>query len=188
MLENYPKEITSTDGTALVLRPLVKEDEQSLIEFFSRIPEEERWFLRDNMEDPEVVQQWVQNLDYEKILPLVAVKQADNTIIANVRLHRRPAECLRHVAHLRIRVDPQYRHQRLGTWMLLDTIKLAMSVGIEKLIAEFVEGVEQPAMNAARKLDFVEQAVLKEYVKDRQGRYRSLIIMVKSLYREWGDF
>ncbi len=64
-----------------------------------------------------------------------------------------------------------------------------MGAGIEKLVAEFVEGVEQAAINAARKLDFVEQAVLKEYVKDRQGRYQqSLIIMVKPLYREWSDF
>jgi len=188
MLEDYPKEIMSKDGTAILLRPLVQEDEQRLMDFFSRIPDEDRWFLRDNMDDPRVVHEWIHNLDYEKTVPMVAVRETDNTIIANVRLHRRPSECLKHIAHLRIMVDPAYRHQRLGTWMLLDAIKLAMSVGIEKLVAEFVEGVEQTAINAARKLDFVEQAVLKEYVKDRQGRYRSLIIMVKPLYREWSDF
>jgi L-amino acid N-acyltransferase YncA len=188
MLEDYPKEIMSKDGTPILLRPLVPDDEQRLIEFFSRIPEEERWFLRDNMEDPRAVHEWIQNLDYEKTVPMVAVRETDNAIIANMRLHRRPAECLKHVAHLRIMVEPAYRHQRLGTWMLLDAIKLAMGAGVEKLVAEFVEGVEQPAINAARKLDFVEQAVLKDYVKDRQGRYRSLIIMVKPLYREWTDF
>lgn len=188
MLENYPKEITGKNGAPILLRPVVRKDEQRLIEFFSRIPEEERWFLRDNMDDPRVVHEWIQNLDFDKILPLVAVRESDNTIIANVRLHRRPAECLRHIAHLRIMVEPEYRHQRLGTWMLLDAIRLAMSIGIEKLVAEFVEGVEQPAISAARKLDFVQQAVLKEYVKDRQGRYRSLIIMVKPLFREWSDF
>ena len=72
--------------------------------------------------------------------------------------------------------------------MLLDTIRLAMSMGIEKLVAEFVAGVEDAAVNAAHKLDFFEQAVLKDYVKDRQGRYRDLIIMVKTLHRDWSDF
>jgi hypothetical protein len=48
--------------------------------------------------------------------------------------------------------------------------------------------VEGPAMNAAHKLDFLEQAVLKDYVKDRQGKYHDLIIMVKTLHREWSDF
>ncbi len=33
MLEDYPKEIMSKDGTAIMLRPLVREDEQRLIEF-----------------------------------------------------------------------------------------------------------------------------------------------------------
>jgi L-amino acid N-acyltransferase YncA len=72
--------------------------------------------------------------------------------------------------------------------MLLDTIRLAMSVGIEKLVAEFIAGVEDAAMNAAQKLDFFEEAVLKDYVKDSQGRYRDLIIMVKTLHRDWSDF
>ena len=67
-------------------------------------------------------------------------------------------------------VDPAYRQQRIGTWMLLDAIKLAMDIGIEILVAEFVSGVEEAARNAAQKLDFFEQAVLKDYVKDRQGK------------------
>ncbi len=140
MLENYPKEIMSKDGTPILLRPLTRDDEQRLLEFFERIPEDERWFLRDNVAEPSVMHEWIQKLDYNRILPLVAVRQEDNRIIANVRLHRRPSECLRHIAHLRIMVDPAYRHQRLGTWMLLDTIRLAMSLGIEKLIAEFIAG------------------------------------------------
>jgi hypothetical protein len=72
--------------------------------------------------------------------------------------------------------------------MLLDTIRLAMSMGIEKLVAEFVGGVEEAAMNAAYKLDFFEQAVIRDYVKDRRGQYHDLIIMVKTLHRDWSDF
>jgi RimJ/RimL family protein N-acetyltransferase len=188
MLEEYPKEIMSKDGTPVLIRPLVIEDEQGLMEFFSRVPEEERWFLRDNVADPEVMREWIRNLDFSRVLPLVAVKEEDNTIIANVRLHRRPSECMAHIAHLRIVVDPAYRNQRIGTWMLLDTVKLAMRMGIEKLVAEFVAGVEEAAVHAAHKLDFFEQAVLKDYVKDRRGAYRDLIIMVKNIHREWSDF
>lgn len=188
MLEDYPREIVIKDGTPIILRPLALEDEENLLEFFSRIPEEERWFLRDNVADPAVLREWIRNLDFRRILPLVAVREDDNRIVANVRIHCRPSECLAHIAHLRILVDPSLRHQRLGTWMLLDAIKLAMDMGIEKLVAEFVSGVEEPAMKAAHKLDFFEQAVLKDYVKDRDGTYHDLIIMVKNLHREWSDF
>lgn len=188
MLEDYPKEIMSKDGTPVLIRPLVKEDEQGFMEFFSRIPEEDRWFLRDNVADPQIMREWIRKLDYDRVLPLVAVKEEDGTIIANVRLHRRAAECLAHIAHLRIAVASEYRNQRIGSWMLLDALKLAMSMGIEKLVAEFVAGVEEAAMHAALRLDFFEQAVLKDYVKDRQGAYRDLIIMVKTMHREWSDF
>ncbi len=44
MFEGYPKEIMTKDGTPILLRPLVAEDEQKLAEFFSRIPADERWF------------------------------------------------------------------------------------------------------------------------------------------------
>lgn len=188
MLENYPKEIVTKDGNPVLLRPLVREDEEQLAAFFARIPAEERWFLRDAVDDPVIMRAWLDNLDYQRILPMIAVNPEDGSIVANVRLHRRPVDCMRHIAHLRVMVDPTYRHQRIGTWMLLDTIKLAMNMGIEKLIAEFVGNVEGPAMNAAHKLDFLEQAVLKDYVKDRQGNYHDLIIMVKTLHREWSDF
>jgi L-amino acid N-acyltransferase YncA len=188
ILENYPKEIVTKDGSPVLLRPLVREDEEQLAAFFARIPEDERWFLRDAVDDPAIMQEWMDNLNYDRILPMVAVNPEDGSIVANVRLHRRPVDCVRHIAHLRIMVDPAYRHQRLGTWMLLDTIKLAMNLGIEKLVAEFVGSVEHAAMNSAHKLDFFEQAILKDYVKDRQGKYHDLIIMVKTLHREWSDF
>lgn len=188
MLEGYPKEIMTKDGTPILLRPLVREDEQRLAEFFLRIPDDERWFLRDAVDDPKIMRQWIENLDYDRILPIIAVRPDDGIIIANVRLHRRPIDCISHIAHLRIMVDPAYRQQRIGTWMLLDTIKLAMNMGIEKLVAEFVGGVEDPAMNAAHKLDFFEQAIIRDYVKDRHGKYHDLIIMVKTLHRDWSDF
>jgi RimJ/RimL family protein N-acetyltransferase len=176
------------DGTPILIRPLGRDDEQRLNDFFERVPIEERWFLRHKMDEPEVVRKCMEEVGSSHVLPMVAVRQDDQTIIANVSLHRRESACMEHLAHLRIMVDPGYRHQRVGTWMLLDVIRLAMAIGLEKLVAEFVAGVEEAAINAAHKLDFFEEAVLRDYVKDPQGNYRDLIIMVKKLHRDWSDF
>jgi GNAT superfamily N-acetyltransferase len=188
MLEDYPKEIVIKDGTPVLLRPVTKEDEKDLNAFFASIPQEEKWFLRDDIADPAIMHDWLQNLDYRLTIPMIAVREADGFIIANLRIHRRQATCLTHVAHLRIMVHPEYRGQRLGTWMLLDAVRLAMSIGIEKLVAEFVVGVEASAIKAAHRLDFFEQAVLKDYVKDRNGVSRDLMIMIKNVHSEWSDF
>ena len=114
MLDHYPKEIMTKDGIPILIRPFAKEDQEKLREFFSRISEDERWFIRDDLSDPEVMDKWMQGTDYSRTIPLIAVKQEDGTILGNVTLYMRLSECVSHVAHLRIIIDPEYRQQRLG--------------------------------------------------------------------------
>lgn len=188
MLRKYPKDIATNQGVRLVLRPLVRDDETALAEFYSRLSDEERWFRRHNLADPAVLREWIEDLDHDRILILVVVNPADGHIVGNARLHRRPTQCLRHIAHLRVMVDPMYRNQGVGTQILLDIIGLAKEAGIERLVAEFVTGVEDAAMIAAKKMDFFQQAVLKDYVKDRESNYHNLSIMVKILEQGMSDF
>lgn len=188
MLEDYPKAIVTKDGTSVLLRPVVKTDEPALRRMFAKIPKKEQWFLRENLTDPELLHRWLETLDYNRILPIVAVKEDGGEIIANLRLYRSTSGCARHVAHLRVMVIPEYRSQRVGSWMILDAAKLAMDLGIEKLVAEFVAGLEDVAVKAALRLDFHEEAVLKDYVRDPDGNLRDLIIMVKTLQGQWSDF
>jgi L-amino acid N-acyltransferase YncA len=188
MLEDYPKAIVTRDGRSVLLRPVAASDEQALREFFSKIPEAEQWFLREKLTDPERLHKWIHKLNHDFILPIVAVREDDGTIIANLRLYRTTSESMRHVAHLRVMVLPDCRYHKIGSWMILDCMKLAMDLGIEKLIAEFIDGLEEPAILAAYKLDFRPEAVLPKYVKDVEGKYHDLIIMVRDLHREWSDF
>lgn len=188
MLKGYPKAIVTRDGTCVLLRPIVKEDEAALRTFLDQIPKDEQWFLRAELSNPEVLHRWIQDLDYERILPIVAVREDDGSIIAIVRLYRSGSGCLQHVAHVRIMVLADYRAQKVGSWMILDAVKLAMDLGIEKMVAEFVACAEQVAIKAALKLDFHQEAVLKNYVKDPDGNYRDLIIMIRNLQEDWSDF
>ena len=187
-LKGYPKEIVAKDGTPIVIRPLVKEDEQRLLAFFNSFGEEESCFLRADVQDPEVLHTWIEEFDFERTMPLLAVKDDDGEVLAMLRLYRRPAGCMRHIGHIRILVHPAHRQQRIGTWMLLDMVRLAIDMGIEKLVAEFVAGIEEAGIIGAHRLDFFEQAVIKDYIKDPRGGYRDLVIMVKNLHREWSDF
>jgi RimJ/RimL family protein N-acetyltransferase len=187
MGEDYRKLLKTKDGISVLLRPLQVSDEEPLKKFLARIPDQERWFLREDSSDTNATTEWIRNLDYSKVLPLVAVKVDDGDIIANIQMHRPLAECLRHIAHIRVMVDPEYRRQALGPNLLLAAVKLAMDIGIEKLAAEFVADIHESAIKAALKLDFFEQARLKDYVKGRDGKYYDLIIMVKTLQADWDN-
>ncbi|MCK7504745.1 MAG: GNAT family N-acetyltransferase [Desulfobacterales bacterium] len=59
---------------------------------------------------------------------------------------------------MRIIVLPEFRQKRLGSWMLLDLIHLAMDKGLRELRADFVVGIEDAAIEAAYKLDFFKKA------------------------------
>ncbi len=188
MLKDYPKAIVTKDGDSVLLRPVTVQDEEALNEFFSEIPDDEQWFLREKLNDPEILHDCLQRLDYKRTLPIVAVREKDGRIIANLRLHLSLAPCIGHVAHLRVMVHPSFRSLKIGSWMILDSLKIAMDMGLEKLFAEFIAGAEDAAIGAALKLDFKHEGELKDYIKDKHGGYRDLIIMSRDLQSKWSDF
>ena len=185
MLEEYPKEVILKDGSRVTLRPLEHEDAEPLVAFFQRIPEDDRWYLRHDVSNAATVHQWALGVDYQRVIPIVAL--CNERIIGDATLHRRHYGSSSHVGEIRIVIDPDYRTKRLGTWMLLDLVQLATSLGLEKLVAE-VASNETAALKAIRRLDFVREAVIPELHKDRDGNECDLVIMVKNLAPTWTDF
>jgi L-amino acid N-acyltransferase YncA len=184
-LADYPKTIILKDGDAVTLRPLTAADAEPLVAFFQRIPEQDRWYLRHDVRDAAMVRQWAREVNYARVIPIVAVK--NERILGDATLHRHPYGSSRHIGEVRIVIDPSVRGQRLGTWMVLDVIQLATGLGLEKLVAEIVSG-ETAALKAFRHLDFVREAVISELHKDHTGNFCDLIIMVKNLVKTWTDF
>ena len=52
---------------------MVKEDQRALFQFFQRVPKEDRLFLRDDVSSPKTIQAWVDGLNYNRVLPLLAL-------------------------------------------------------------------------------------------------------------------
>ena len=136
--------------------------------------------------DQDLIRKWMNALGKSNVFSIIAL--AEDRIAAHAGLFMRGFGSTKHVGRLRIVVLPDFRQKRLGTWMLLDLIRLAMDKGLSDLRADFVVGVEDAAINSAYKLDFFKKAVLEEYVKDPQGGRHDLLIMGKRLHKDWGDF
>ena len=182
----YPKEVVLKDGSEAVIRPLEKDDEPLLRAFFAQVPETDRWYMKYDVMDPRTLREWFDKLDTGRVFASVAV--TGEKIIGHASLHLQEFGCTRHIGKLRVLVIPEYRHKRLGTWMLLNLIRLAMDKGLAELRSDFVVGVEDAAIDAAYKLDFFKKAVLEEYVMGPDGRRYDLMIMTKRLHRHWSDF
>ncbi|MEW6671714.1 MAG: GNAT family N-acetyltransferase [Thermodesulfobacteriota bacterium] len=182
----YPKEVVLKEGREAVIRPLQRDDEEMLRRFYAGIPERDRWFMRHDVMDPAVIAKWMDDVDTNKVYAIIAL--AEGRIVGHASLHMREFGSTRHMGRFRLMVLPEFRYKRLGTWLLLDLIQLAMDKGLSEVRADFVVGIEDAAIEAANKFDFFEKAVLKDYVRDEQGNRRDLLIMIKRLHKSWGDF
>jgi GNAT superfamily N-acetyltransferase len=182
MISGYPKTVRLQTGTTVTLRPMLKEDADKLYAFFARVPREDRIFLRDDVSKREVIEAWTRELDYEKVLPLLAV--VGDNVVGDATLHRRKAGWTSHVGKVRLVIDKDYRGKGLGTALLEELISFAKKAGLELLVTEGVMGYQKEALAALKPLGFETGAVLHNYVKDQEGKEHNLVVMVKNLLIE----
>jgi GNAT superfamily N-acetyltransferase len=174
----YPKSLALRDevaGTPITIRPMVAADEEALMAFFLHLPDEERWYLKDDVIAPGVISTWVRNLNYDRVLPLLAVVK--DHVIGNATLHRRTGSARAKVGEVRVVVDPAYRGRGLGTILLHEVLDYAYKEELDAVTFELVEGEQNEAIDAAKRAGFVESARLVNHVKDITGMPRDLVIM-----------
>jgi len=181
MVSGYPKTVRLQSGPAVTIRPMVKEDGDRLYTFFARVPREDRLFLRDDVSRRDVIDAWARELDYDKVLPLLA--EAGEKIVGDATLHRRPGGWTSHVGKIRIVIDKDYRGKGLGTALLEELIAVAKKVGLELLVAEVMAN-QTAALATFKSLGFEKEAVLYNHVKDQAGKPHNLVVMIKNLLAE----
>ena len=181
-LRKFPRAATLNDGHQVTIRPLRPEDGAELIQFFLRVPEEDRFYLNNDVTASEVIQEFTGNINMEQTIPLVAV--SGDKIVADSTLHRSRRAARRHVGELRVVVDPEYRGRGLGARLIDELIQLGVDLGLERLAFELVDTREQPAIQAARAAGFEEVAVLEGRVRDMYGIMQDLLILELPLEEE----
>ena len=174
-IEAYPKTILLRDETRVELRPLEEADKLRLLQFFERIPEAERFYLKENVTAPEVIKTWTANIDFERVIPIVAL--TGDRIIADATLHRSRAPARRHIGEFRVVVDPAYREVGLGSRIIRELFEIAVELGLYKVSFELVAHREKAAILAAERAGFREVATLKGRIRDLWGNYEDLVVL-----------
>ena len=181
----YPKTL-DIDGESITVMPLRSEHESALLDFFLRVSEEDRYYLKDNVTSPAVIAKWISELDYDRALPLLALRE-DGQIVADATLHRRRAGARRHIGEIRIVVDQRYRQHGIGSTLIQELAEIAHETGLEKLVAEAVVAPRTHGLDTLESLGFVRIATLPNHAKDVVGRPCDIVISELSLGRwtEW---
>jgi RimJ/RimL family protein N-acetyltransferase len=178
----YRQIITLSDGGRVLLRPLTKDDRQGLLDLFTPLRADDVRFLRHNVREAKLVNQWIDELDYDKVFPLVAV--VNDQIVGNATLHfyEGPA---RHRAEVRIFLAKEIRRRGVGTRLLQSLIEIARRRSLYLLEAQIVTD-QAPVIKAFRKLGFEQKCVLDDYFILPDGEPRDVAHLILRL-RERGE-
>jgi len=187
-LEAFPQQVRLRNGPTVELRPMVPEDRDRLLEFFLRVPEEDRYFLKEDVTSPRVIEGWASHLDYDRALPLLA--WLDERVVGNAVLVRSRVGARRHIGELRVVVDPEYRNLGLGSVMARQLCEIAADAELDKVVIELVADRDREAIASMERLGFLRSARLPEYFRDARGHAHDLIVMVLPLGKwfEWWTF
>ncbi len=182
----YPKGVKLQDDSEVWLRPLRPDDRDRLYAFFQQLPTRDRRYFKHDVSQREVITNWCQNIDYDKVLPILAVAKEDDheRVVADATLHTERHGWATHVAKIRCVIAKEMRKKGLAIIMLREVYDRAVMRGIQKIQAEIRDDNTQ-AIALIKRLGFKKEAVLKKHAMDMQGKLHDMIIFYNDLSDLW---
>jgi len=170
----YPIQLKLRDGHSAVIRVMGPDDLDRIIDFARSLPADDLLFLRTDITDRAVVQSWVDNIKNGHTITLLA--EVDGELAAYASVHLDQARWTRRVGEIRIITSSRFRGAGLGRRLAAEVFDLARSLGLKKITAQMT--TDQTSARAAfEHLGFQVEAMLSDWVEDRRGRSRDLLIM-----------
>lgn len=151
------------------IRLLEPRDQAAVERFLRRVPEGDRTFFKEDVDDPEVVAAWVRPgaarslaVDGDDVLGYVAVVPLQGWSS--------------HVGEVRVIVDPGHRGRGIGHALARHAVLEALSLGLTKMVVEVVAD-QEATIAMFRSCGFDPEALLKDQVRDQNGDLRDLMIL-----------
>lgn len=170
----YPHIVHLRDGSAVNLRLMTAADADRIVAFARSLPEDDLLFLRVDITNPEIVAQWSQNLAAGRATTVIAGRNGEMAGYAALVTNRVPWQ--RHLGEIRMQVGLRYRSQGLGRTLAGEVFAIGREMGLQKIVAQMTPG-EKGAITMFERLGFKPEALLQDYVIDRAGRTRDLVVM-----------
>jgi ribosomal protein S18 acetylase RimI-like enzyme len=157
----------------MVIRPIGPEHELALVRFLARIPDSDRTFFKEDVEDPEVRAAWARlrgsrslAFDGPAVIGYVGVFPLQGWSS--------------HVGEVRIVVDPAHRGRGVGRALARHAVREALTLGLRKMVVEVVAD-QEAAVGLFRSLGFEPEALLADHVRGQDGEVRDLMILAHSV-------
>jgi len=172
--QSYPREVKIGDGRRVTLRLMGKSDRDQMVNFARTLPADDLLFLRRDITDPEVIDGWIHNAEIGRSVTVLA--ESDGELVGYGSLNINAAFWTRHVGEIRVLVSPDYRKLGLGRRLAYEIFAIAKDLGLQKMLARMTPD-QKGARATFERLGFRAEALLHDFVLDRDGKTRDLLIM-----------
>jgi L-amino acid N-acyltransferase YncA len=158
----------------IVLRNMEPRDREAMLAFANALPPHDLLFLRRDITKPDVIDQWLHDIDEGHYATIVALR--GNEIVGYATVASEGLAWTRHVAELRILVSPKMRGLQLGRLLTEHAFALARERGVRKMLAQMTSD-QVAAMRVFNHMGFEKEARLRNQLIDRDGQLHDLQIM-----------
>lgn len=176
----YPKEAVLRDNRTVRLRAMTAGDRDAMLEFARELPPNDLLFLRTNIAEPPVVNEWIANIAVGRTFTVVATSGDSDSIVGFVSLHYNQADWTRHLGEVLIITSGDFRSVGLGRLLAVEIYAAADALELKKLSAQMA--LDQPGARATfERLGFRPEALLTDFAIDAEGTTRDLLVMTYDL-------
>jgi len=165
---------TSIKDRRLTLRLMAPEDKDALLGFARSLPPDDLLFLSIDMTRPEAAQQWAHYNQTGRLKTILV--EEDGKLVGHGTLGHNELVWTRHLGEIQLLISPELRGLGLGTLLANEVFSLARQQGLQKVVARMA-AEQKGAIQVFERLGFTAEALLADYVIDRQGRTHDLIVM-----------
>lgn len=165
---------TEVAGQTVTLRLMNRGDLENALKFARELPEEDLMFLTVDITDPEAMEPYVRGIEQDRAVTVLA--EAGGSFIGYGSLTFNQMHWTRHLGEIRLLVGRDWRGKGLGRLLAGEVFQLAQEKGLQKIVARMAVG-QQGARQVFERLGFVPEALLADFVMDRNGRTHDLFVM-----------
>jgi L-amino acid N-acyltransferase YncA len=176
--QHLPKDVKLRDGRTATLRLMGANDKQRVLDFARALPQDDLLFLRTDITDPQIIEDWIKNV--EKGTTITILAEINGDLAAYASLHLNEARWTRRVGEIRVNTGFAYRNTGLGRRLASEIFEIGRGHGLKKMIAMMTPD-QTGARAVFEKLGFQVEAILADWVEDRRGQPRDLLVMSHDL-------
>lgn len=163
---------------SVTFRLMNAEDKAAILDLARRQTERDRAFLRTDVTNPVVIDEWIANIHRGRTVTVLAV--VDHRVVGYGSLHHDEMLWTSHMGEIRVLVDREMRGEGIAKRLIAELFHIAREMKLDRVFCQ-IPGDQARVRNLFEELGFQSEAILGHWLMNTAGETHDLLIMTHSM-------